>query len=91
MALKLNDISITYLYIVLKDAIVMVYGLLFPTDFIILDMPKDFETPLLLGVPFLATCKVLFDVAPRELILRFNDEKVFFNVFEALKHQKENP
>lgn len=56
----------------------------------ILDMPKDSETPLLLERPFLETGKALIDVKLSRLTLRFNKEKFLFNVFEANKHQKEN-
>lgn len=91
MTLTLVDCSITYPYEVLKYVLLRVDGLLFPTDFIILDMLEDSEIPVLLVRPFLATCKALIDVALREMVLRFNEEKVVFNMFEAMKHKKENP
>lgn len=53
MTLTLLDRSIMYPYGVLEDVLLRVDGLLFPDDFIILDMPKNFETPLLLGKLFL--------------------------------------
>ncbi|XP_050875912.1 uncharacterized protein LOC127079571 [Lathyrus oleraceus] len=62
MTLTLVGRSVTYLYRVLKDVLVMVDDLLFPTDFVILDMPEDFKIPLLLGRPFLATGRALIDV-----------------------------
>lgn len=71
--LTLVDRSIMYQYGVLEDVFVRVDGLLFPTDFVILEMPKDSETPLHLRRPFLATSKALIDVALGELILRFNE------------------
>lgn len=89
--LTLVDRSIMYQYRVLEDVFVRVDGLLFPTDFVILEMPKDSETSLHLRRPFLATSKAPIDVALGELILIFNEEKVIFNMFEALKHLKENP
>lgn len=91
MTLILVDNSITYPYRVLEDVLVRVDDLLFPTGFVILDMLEDFETPLILGRPFLATGKPLIDVKLGELTLSFNKEKFVFNVFEALKHQKEHP
>lgn len=90
VTLTLVDHFITCPCEVLEDVLVRVEGLLFPTDSVIFDMPKDSETPLLLGRTFLATCKTLIDVTLGELILRFTDEKVFFNFFEAMKHQEEN-
>ena len=58
---------------------------IFPADFIVLDMEEDREVPLILGRPFLATCRTLIDVHQGKLILRVQDEQVTFNVFEATK------
>lgn len=60
--------------------------LVFPADFVILDMDKDSKTPLVLRRPFLATGKAFINVEMGELILRFNNEDVVFNVF----YHKEN-
>lgn len=46
MTLTLADRSIIYPYGVLEDVLVKVDGLLFPTDFVVLDMPEYSETPL---------------------------------------------
>lgn len=59
MTLKLADRLTTYPYGVLKHFLVIVDVLFPPAYFVILDMPEDSETPLLLGRPFLATCKTL--------------------------------
>ncbi|CAJ2665138.1 unnamed protein product [Trifolium pratense] len=91
MTLTLADRSVTYPYGVLEDVLVKVNDLLFPADFVILDMDEDSEVPLLLGRPFLATGRALIDVELGELMLRFQDEQVIFNVFEAMRHQNENP
>lgn len=74
MTLTLADRYVTYLYGVLEDVLVKFDNLLFPSDFIILDMPEDTGTPLLLGITFLATGRALIDVERGELILRFNKE-----------------
>lgn len=89
MALTLADKSITYPYVVLEDVLVRVDDLLFPADFVILDMPEDAKTPLLLGRPFLALGRALIDVERGELILGFNKEQVVVNVFNAMKHTHE--
>jgi len=91
MTLTLADRSISYPYGVLEDVLVKVNELLFPADFVILDMEEDEELPLLLGRPFLATGRALIDVEMGELMLRFQDEQVVFNIFEAMKHRSENP
>lgn len=90
MNLTLSNHSITYPYGVLKYVLVRVNGLLFPTDFVILDMFEVSETLLLLGRPFLETGKALIDVELGELTLRFNKEKFVFNMFEAMEFHKEN-
>ncbi|XP_027368219.1 uncharacterized protein LOC113874193 [Abrus precatorius] len=41
-------------------------------------------------LPFLATGRTLIDVQKGELMLRVQDEKVIFNVFEALKHPNDD-
>ena len=62
MTLTLSKRFVTYPYEVLEDVLVRVNDLLFPANFVILDMPEDAETPLLLGRPFLATGRALIDV-----------------------------
>lgn len=91
MILTLVDRSISYPFGVLEDVLFQVNELVFPTDFVILDMTEDEDMPLLLGRPFLATGRSLIDVEMGELMLRFQDEQVVFNIFEALKHRIENP
>ncbi|XP_050916772.1 uncharacterized protein LOC127131933 [Lathyrus oleraceus] len=80
MTLTLVDRSVTYPYGVLEDILVKVDGLLFPADFVILDMPKDTKTSLLSGGPFLATSRALIDVERGNLILRFNKERSEFEM-----------
>ncbi|KAL2518237.1 Uncharacterized protein Adt_14484 [Abeliophyllum distichum] len=58
---------------------------IFPADFIILDMCKDRDVPLILGRPFLATGRAVIDVQKGELMLKVNDEHITFNVFKAIK------
>lgn len=67
MTLTLVDRLITYPYGVLEDVLVRVDELLFTADFVILDMPEDSETPMILGRPFLETSKALIDVELGEL------------------------
>ena len=49
--------------------------LVFPTDFVILDMAEDEDIPLILGRPFLATGRALIDVEMGQLMLRFHNDK----------------
>ena len=54
-------------------------------DFIILDFEADVEVPIILDRPLLATSRALIDVHNGELTMRVQDEKVTFNVFQAMK------
>ena len=47
------------------------------------------EVPIILGRPFLATGRALIDVHNGELTMRVQDEKVTFNVFQAMKFPNE--
>ncbi|XP_027362847.1 uncharacterized protein LOC113870454 [Abrus precatorius] len=86
MALQLADRSIKYPYGVMEDVLLKVDKLIFPTEFVILDMDEDSEVPVILGRPFLATGRALIDVQQGQLMLRVHDEKVTFKVFEAMQH-----
>ena len=59
-------------------------------DFIVLDMEKDREMPIILGWQFLATGRALIDVQEEELRLRVQDEEVKFSVFRAIRHPTES-
>ncbi|XP_075499401.1 uncharacterized protein LOC142537792 [Primulina tabacum] len=86
ISLQLADRSIKYPRGVVEDVLVKVDKFIFSVDFVVLDMEEDREIPLILGRPFLATEEALIDVQKGELVLRFNDESVVFNVFQYIKH-----
>lgn len=85
MALQLADRSIKHPYGVMEDVLVRVDKFIFSVDFVVLDMEEDADVPLILGRPFLATRRALIDVQQGKLILRFQDKKVTFNVFEVIR------
>ncbi|GKV41195.1 hypothetical protein SLEP1_g48761 [Rubroshorea leprosula] len=86
VSLQLADRSIKYPRGVVEDVLVKVDKFIFPVDFIVLDMEEDFEMPLILGRPFLATGRSLIDVQQGKLSLRIHDEEIVFNVFDAMKN-----
>ena len=90
ITLTLVDRSISYPYGMLEDVLVQVNVLVFLADFVILDMAEGEDMSLLLGRPFLAMGRALIDVELGELILRFQNEQVVFNIVEAMKHRTEN-
>ena len=46
----------------IEDVMVKVDKLIFPADFIILDMEEDKEIPIILGRPFIAISRAMIDV-----------------------------
>ena len=47
---------------ILHDVLVKVESFMFPIDFVILDCEVNFEVPIILGRPFLATARALIDM-----------------------------
>lgn len=82
MTLTLADISITHFHGILQDVLLHVDGFVFPSKFMVIDMKGDIRGSFILGRPFLATGKALIDMETGELSLKFNKEKVVFNVYE---------
>lgn len=76
----LVDRPIIYPYGVLEDVLVKVDDLLFPTDFVILDIPEDSKTQLLLGNMFLEIGRALIDMELGELILRVDKKSYLQSV-----------
>lgn len=66
---------------------------MYPVDFIVLDMKKEEEGPIILGRPFLSTAHVLVGIYNYKLTLRVRDEEITFGVkaksinFEANKDE----
>ncbi|XP_022846278.1 uncharacterized protein LOC111369022 [Olea europaea var. sylvestris] len=89
ISLQLADRSIKHPRGICEDILVKVDKFIFPVDFIILDMEKDRDVPLILGRPFLATGRALIDVQKDQLILRLDEEGLTINVFRAFKFQNE--
>ncbi|XP_070004546.1 uncharacterized protein [Nicotiana sylvestris] len=70
---------------IIDDVLVRVDKFILPADFVILDCEVDFEVPIILGRPFLATGKALVDVEAGELTFRVGNEKVVFHVCKSMR------
>ena len=70
ISLQLADRSLTYPRGVIEDVLVKVDKLIFPADFIVLDMEEDKDIPIILGRPFLATGNAIINVPKGELSLQ---------------------
>ncbi|XP_070002262.1 uncharacterized protein [Nicotiana sylvestris] len=70
MRLQMEDRAMKMSLGIIDDVLVRVDMFIFPADFVILDCEVDYEVPIILGRPFLATQKVLVDVEAGELTFR---------------------
>ena len=85
VSLQLADRSIIYPYGILEDVPVKVGDYYVPGDFIILEMKKDRQIPVILGRPFLATAGAIIDVKRGKILLEIGDNKVEFDVFKMAR------
>ncbi|KAL4363294.1 hypothetical protein GQ457_04G021310 [Hibiscus cannabinus] len=70
----------------IEDILVKVDKFIFPADFLILDCEANIDAPIILGRPFLATGRILFDFGDEELIFRADQEE---RLIATLRQQKE--
>ncbi|XP_039122074.1 uncharacterized protein LOC120258692 [Dioscorea cayenensis subsp. rotundata] len=86
MILQLADRLISHPRGIIKDILVKVDKFIFLVDVVILHIDEDVDVPLILGLPFLATSQVLFDISNGRMVLGVGDEKVVFALSDAMKH-----
>ncbi|XP_057545940.1 uncharacterized protein LOC130824933 [Amaranthus tricolor] len=70
---------------ILKDVPVFVGNLLFPYDFVVMDMPEDTHVPIILGRPWLATTEAVIDVKIGKLTLEVGEEKMVFELQKPMR------
>ena len=90
MTLQLADRSITRPYGVVDDVLVKVRHFTFPVDFVIMDIEEDTKIPLILGRPFMLTANCVMDMGNENLEMSVDNQKVTFNLFEAIKYLEES-
>ncbi|XP_057760407.1 uncharacterized protein LOC130980777 [Arachis stenosperma] len=90
MALQLADRIFKFPHGVVEDLLVKVGEIIFPADFVVLDMEEEANTSIILGRTFLATVGAIIDVQKGELVLRLHEEKMIFNVFKAMIYPKKS-
>lgn len=83
MILQLANRSVVYPWGVIEDLLVKRDKFVFLADFVLVDIDRDRDIPLVLGRPFLATGKTLIDVKHGKIILQFQDDKAVFTVHNA--------
>ncbi|XP_058760778.1 uncharacterized protein LOC131634138 [Vicia villosa] len=85
MSVQLADQSVKYLVGVLENVPVRIGQFYIPTDFIIMDIKEDVNTPIILGRPFLATAGAIIDVKKGKLTFEVGEEKVEFILTQFLQ------
>ncbi|XP_074305936.1 uncharacterized protein LOC141641162 [Silene latifolia] len=88
--ISLADRSNIYLKGVVEDVLVKVGGMLFLTDFYVIEMePEKGSTPILLGRRFMRTSNTKIDVSSGRLTMEFEGEKIDYSIHEAMKYPSE--
>ncbi|XP_056688094.1 uncharacterized protein [Spinacia oleracea] len=82
ISLQLDDRTVRFPKGVVEDVLVKVGEFAFPVDFVVMDMKEDFEIPFVFGRPFLATSQALIDVPRGQMIIKAQDKKVIFKIFD---------
>ncbi|XP_074282931.1 uncharacterized protein LOC141607478 [Silene latifolia] len=78
MTVQMADRSLSRRLGVLEDVSVRIGKLLIPVDFIVLDIPEDSYTPIILGRPFLHTAHAIIDVGAKTLTFQVGGEDLTF-------------
>jgi len=58
---------------VIKDVLVRVKHLIFPSDFVVMDIEEDTYIPLILGGPFMDTASCVVDMGKKKLEMGIED------------------
>ncbi|XP_019227921.1 PREDICTED: uncharacterized protein LOC109209166 [Nicotiana attenuata] len=69
---------------IVEDVLVRVVKIVFPMDFIMVNMEENKEVPLILGRPFLATSRAIADIQESQLMLRMGEKRVVFKMNESI-------
>ncbi|XP_006596830.1 uncharacterized protein [Glycine max] len=90
MTLQLVDRSITRPYGVIEDVLIRVKHMVFPADFMVMDVEEDHEVPVILGRPIMSTASCIIDMGRKTLETGFEDQKINFDLFEENKSVPEH-
>ena len=85
MTLQLADRSITRPCGVIEDVLIRVKQMVFPVDFVAMDVEEDHEVPIILGCPFMLTASYVVDMGRKTLEMGFEDQNINFDLFEEEK------
>ncbi|CAN6476682.1 unnamed protein product [Victoria cruziana] len=86
MTIQMADRSVKRPRGVLEDVLIKIEGLIFPVDFVVLDMEgmdAEHQMPIMLGRPFLATANACINCRTGVLEISFADKHLRLNIFQA--------
>ncbi|GJW97672.1 reverse transcriptase domain-containing protein [Tanacetum coccineum] len=86
MSVRLADRSFQYPVGIAKNMLVEVVKLIFPANFVILEMEEYSKVPLILRRPFLHTTDVVIRVKQKQLNLGVGTERMMFNINSSIIH-----
>ena len=75
---------------IFHDVLVKVESFIFLADFVILDCEVDFEVPIILMMPFLATGRALVDMENGQMKFWLNNEETTFNICRSKRQRGEH-
>ncbi|MCI01292.1 hypothetical protein A2U01_0022317 [Trifolium medium] len=70
---------------IIKDVLVKIKDLVFPVDFVIVDIEEDADIRIIVGSPFLETSRALIDMERKELTLRKGAQEGLIKVYKDEK------
>ena len=74
---------------ILHGVLVKVKSFIYPANFVILDCEVEFEVSIILGRPFLATCRALVDMEKGQMKFQLNNEEATFNICRSMRQSGE--
>jgi len=66
---------------VVEDVLVRVKHLIFPTDFVVMDIEEDANIPVILGRPFMSTTSCVVDMGKKNLEMSLENQQISFDLF----------
>ncbi|XP_071736959.1 uncharacterized protein [Rutidosis leptorrhynchoides] len=90
MTIQLADKSVKLPKGIAEDIMVQVDKLIFPVDFVVMEIDEDKDIPHIPGRPFLNTARVIIDVNDGSLKLRVGLDEVTFNIHKIMKHPNDD-
>nr|GEU31197.1 hypothetical protein [Tanacetum cinerariifolium] len=78
LIVELANRTVKRLKRIAKNMLIGIDKFIFLVDFIILDIPEDFKTPLILGRPFLSTAHAVVNLFKAKITLSVRNDKIFF-------------